>query len=514
MYIHHKNYRLTLFSLLLIAGFLLTACRDSQNEDDEQTNRESSENSSVETAVIKNTPFNEGINQLLAGDPDAALTIFEIMVDDRDDDETLYGEVGIAAVNIVNNDDATSTKDLRHLLRKLEGDDLLLGQALAHDALGTLYLQQGDFADASESLLTAITLSAAANNVLWQASLTQKAGRAYAMQQINGLAYDYTLQAYNLYTQQDNPENQARSLIQLGQIFTQLGLLENALTSYQDAEDVASANDNTQLLVDVLIGQGDIKAAQGEVEQAKAHYTEALALVQGKESTAEATSLLKLGQMQAQTGEIETASASYAAAKAIFTSKGDTNMVATVEEALAYLPTGKVNVNLVQNPGNEEALINNAIPKWTVEAGLTNWRRGQEVTAAEGEAHFFVGAATEEIAELCQQIDITNYALYIDSETQTFELALYTQVYPPSIFSSADSSQYLLEYYGESEDDLLDLFSSPEYQPFGRWEEITQTITPPIGTRAIRLCLRSIKYGGFDSDGYFDDISLIALPPK
>lgn len=512
MFLHRKKYTFTIL-LLLICALLLTACADSQNENDEQGSEALTDNSSVETAVSENKLFNEGLNNLLEGDFEAALTTYETMLAANGDD-ALYGEVGIAAVQVTNDDAATTPKDLQRLLHELEGKNLPLGEALIHDSLGTLYLQQGAYADAAISIQTALALSEGVSNPLWRASLAQKAGTAYAMQHINGLAYDYTLQAYNLYAAQDSQTLQVRSLIQLGQIYTQLGFLEDALTSYLDAEEAISSVDDAHLLASVLLGQGNVKAAQGQTEQALEHYKEALGLVQGESSVVEATIRLELGKTQAQSGETEAASANFTTAKDIFTAQGDLAMVAAVEESQAYVPTGEFNVNLVQNPGNELDLVNGAIPEWAVEAGLTNWQRGQEVAAAEGEAHFFVGAATEEIAELCQQIDVGSYALYIDGEKQTFELTLYTQVYPPSLFSSADSSQYLLEYYGESEDELLDLFTSPEYQPVGRWEEITQTIMLPVGTRAIRLCLRSIKYGGIDSDGYFDNISLVAKPPE
>ena len=509
----HREKRIFVVPLLLICTLLVTACADSQNRNNEPTTEGSSNNSSEETAVSENPRFNEGLNNLLEGDTDAALSTFEALLDDSGEDE-LYGKVGIAAVHVANRDDDTSKEDLQRLLRELEGSNLPLGEALIHDSLGTLYLQQGAYADATTSIQMALALSEGANNSLWHASLAQNVGKAYAMQHINGLAYDYTLKAYNLYAAQNSPTNEVNALIQLGQIYTQLGLLEDAFTSYLNAEEALGNMDNAQLMASVLLGQGNIKAAQGQVGQALDHYQKALDSVQGESSVVEATIRLKLGQIQAQSGETKAANDNFALAMEIFTAQGDQVMVAAVEEAQSYIPTGEFNVNLVQNPGNEMELVNGAIPEWTVEAGLTNWQRGQEVAAAEGEAHFFVGAATEEIAELCQQIDVGSYALYIDSEKQTFELTLYTQVYPPSLFSSADSSQYLLEYYGQSEDELLNLFTSNEYQPVGRWEEIKQLITPPSGTRTIRLCLRSIKYGGIDSDGYFDDISLAALPPE
>ena len=513
MCLHLKNYRYVIFSFLLISILILSACNDSPKGSDEPIDQESVATVSTAENIANDNPFNTGLNSLLEGDAPAALTTFERMLE-ADGDDVLYGEVGIAAVQTVSDEGETTPADLQNLLRKIEGSALPLAEALIYDSLGTIYIQQAAYEDAADSLRTALALSEGANNPLWNASLARKIGETYTMQHINGLAYDYTLQAYNLYLIEGNTTNQVRSLIQLGQVYNQLGLLEDALSSYVEAEEMASTIGDTPLLASLLMGKGDIKAAQGQSNEATAHYTEALTLVKGEDSMIEGTILLKLGNMQAQTGEIEPALTNYQASEAIFELQGNLVMLAAVEEALAYLPTGEFNVNLVLNPGNEAALVNNLIPEWTVEAGLTNWRRGQEVEAAEGEVHFFVGAASEEIAELCQQIDVSEYALYIDGAKQKFELSLYIQVYPPSLFSSADASQYLLEYYGELEEELLDLFSSPEYQPVGHWEQITQTFAPPVGTRAIRLCLRSIKYGGLDSDGYFDGLSLIALPPE
>lgn len=498
---YYRPYHIIFVSIFLLAMLLSAACRRSSNAPDELGNQEGQPTADL--------PFDTALENLLAGDNEAAVESFTALRD-ASGDEALYGEIGLAAMQAANHNNDT---ELQSLLRQLEGNDLPFAKALVYDLLGTVYLQQGAYVEATASLETALNLSEAANHSLWQASLTQRTGRAYAMQNIHGLAYDYTLQAHNLYAAQNSVVNKGRSLLQLGQIYRQMGFFEDALASYLEVEEMVRDTDAPELLAASLLGQGDVQAAQGEIEQALSHYEAALMRVQGSNTLAEANALFKLGEAQAQTGDIEAARASYAAAQAIFTAQGDDRMVAAVEAAMAYLPAGEFNVNLVQNPSNEEEVVGGVIPGWQVEAGLTNWRRGQEVAAADGDFHFFVGAATEETAELCQQIDVSDYALLIDNEKQQFELTLHTQVYPPSLFSSADASQYLLEYYGEA-DDLLDLFASPHYQSVGSWEQVAQTVTPPIGTRAIRLCLRSIKYGGFDSDGYFDGISLIALPPK
>lgn len=495
-----------LFICLFLACMPIAACRTSIGNRDQTAGK-----GGAELTLPDHTLFHTAINRLSSGDAGSARTALEAApAADVEDDP--YGAVGRAALQVADHDLVMTPADLQQLLRALEGQDLPLAEALAYDALGTLYLQQDQPVEAVPRLQTALALAERANHPSWAATVAQKLGGAFARLGINGLAYDYTLRAHHDFTHQAETAGQVSTFMQLGTIYAQLPLLDEARNSYAAAIELARTTDDVPLLAGTLLGQGDVLAQQGQWADAETVYAEALALVQTEHPALEAQSQFKLGQLHMQLGEIETAQSHLSAAQTIFATLGDSTMLPLVEEAIALLPSAEFNVNLVQNPGAEAELVDGAVPGWVVEAGLTNWRRGREVEPFEGQFHFFVGATPEEIAELCQLIDVNDYALLIDQGEQEFELTLYTQIYPPVFFSSADASQFLLEYYGTTLDKLLDVFISPHYQSIGEWEKVVEVVTPPDGTRTIRLCLRSIKFGGFDSDGYFDEISFVALP--
>lgn len=174
--------------------------------------------------------------------------------------------------------------------------------------------------------------------------------------------------------------------------------------------------------------------------------------------------------------------------------------------------SGSYNANLIQNPSNEEGMENGEIPGWTVVSG-SGWALGRDdVAAYDGNYYFDAGVAGTTNADLCQFIDVTAFNKTIDKGIQEFELEFAVRSYPAQLFVPADGAQALVIFFDENKD-VLDTLSSDVYFSTSNWSLKLFSITASPGTRIVSVCLRSILYGGYDSDGYFDAISFVAIEP-
>ena len=173
---------------------------------------------------------------------------------------------------------------------------------------------------------------------------------------------------------------------------------------------------------------------------------------------------------------------------------------------------GAYDVNLLQNPSNEEGMSNGEIPGWTVVSGSGWGIGGDDVPAYDGQYYFDAGQAGTTNADLCQFIDVSTYGKAIDQGKQDFQLDFAVRSFPAQLFVPADGAQALVYFFDENKNDLDALYSD-EYFSTGNWDLRSFIITAVPGTRILAVCLRSILYGGYDSDGFFDAVSLIALEP-
>ncbi|MEZ4645825.1 MAG: trypsin-like peptidase domain-containing protein [Chloroflexota bacterium] len=122
--------------------------------------------------------------------------------------------------------------------------------------------------------------------------------------------------------------------------------------------------------------------------------------------------------------------------------------------------TASFNINLIQNPGNEEPLENGEIPFWEEAAG-NNWGKNSEVPVYEGRAYFDAGEAGQ-YAVLRQTIDVSGFAASIDQGNQEFAFAAYMRSYPLQTFVPVDSAQVFLEFLN-ADGEELDTVQSEEY---------------------------------------------------
>ena len=167
-----------------------------------------------------------------------------------------------------------------------------------------------------------------------------------------------------------------------------------------------------------------------------------------------------------------------------------------------------INGNLVANPGNELALVNNEIPNWTEVQGTT-WTRANESTGAgfpepqRGQAYFFAGDTDQ--AELRQDIDVSAFAGTIAAGTQQFEF----QVYLRSLAETApDVGRVILEYRNAANTSMIASLDSGLISTTTGWHLTEDTRVAPLGTGWVRIRLIATRNTGTTNDVFFDSVSL------
>ena len=114
---------------------------------------------------------------------------------------------------------------------------------------------------------------------------------------------------------------------------------------------------------------------------------------------------------------------------------------------------------------------------------------------------------------MAQFVDLASYAAAIDAGKQQLSVEVYMRSFPPQPFVPVDGSQFGLTFF-DANDKVIDSVITDQYFATDYWLQYAETITVPPGTRYVAVRLGSIKYGGYDSDGYFDNVSVVALPPE
>ena len=309
--------------------------------------------------------------------------------------------------------------------------------------------------------------------------MTEKGDEAFASSEYQ-TALGYYQQALTLAVESENQENKATALYNIGHVYLEQGLAELAL-------------ENLEKALNIRIELGDTE------EKSK---DELISL---------AEEWMNVAILQQLINDNPAALHSYQEALSIYETVGDVESIRIVEAQIDTLPEFEFNVNLVQNPGNEEPLVNGEIPYWEEVSGI-NWGRNAEVPVYEGNAYFDAGEAGE-YAELRQIIDVSGYTMSIDDGQQKFVIEVHMRSYPLQLFVPVDGAQLSIGFY-DADNEPLDYVISEQYFVTDRWAEYINTLLAPRGTRKISIHLVSHKYGGYDSDGYFDGLSLVALPPE
>ncbi|HKQ04260.1 MAG TPA: LamG-like jellyroll fold domain-containing protein, partial [Blastocatellia bacterium] len=170
-------------------------------------------------------------------------------------------------------------------------------------------------------------------------------------------------------------------------------------------------------------------------------------------------------------------------------------------------PDQAVSFNLLQNPGNEQPLVNGKIPAWTEVTG-TSWTQATAgangfPTSYQGSTYFYPGQVAQ--AELSQDVEVSAFAASIAAGTLTFRFKGYVRSFDES---PADSSRIIVEYRDATNAAVLASFDSSALQATAQWTLVSDTRTAPAGTRWIRVRLIGVRNTGVNCDSYFDHLTL------
>jgi len=386
-------------------------------------------------------------------------------------------------------------------------------QGLIIGEIGGLYFDQEKYDLALSKFQEALALDREAKNQEAEADMLGMIGFTYYLKESYDKAIDSFEQLLTLSRDLKDVTNQARALTGLGTSHNDLGEYQQAVDYLEQAKTLAQETDDIFLEGDTHANLGISYYGLDEYPKSLASFEQSIALYQqvegrdGSSSLAEAWT--KMAFVQQQVNDYEAALNSYQEALSIYETLGDEALIETAKENIALLPRFEFGVNLIQNPGNEEPMVNGEIPYWEEVSGV-NWGQNAEVPVYEGSAYFDAGEAGQ-YAELRQIIDVSGFATRIDQNQQEFAVEAHMRSYPLQAFVAVDGAQLGIAFY-DADGETLDFMITDQYFVTDRWLEFTDTLLAPEGTRSIGVHLASIKYGGYDSDGYFDGLSLVALP--
>jgi len=175
------------------------------------------------------------------------------------------------------------------------------------------------------------------------------------------------------------------------------------------------------------------------------------------------------------------------------------------------------NVELLVNPGCEDPPHGAGLPGWTAVSG--NWgRRDRNPLPKEGNFYFFPGQAP--LAVLEQLVDVSRYSATIDAGEQPFTFRGYVRSYPVAGGKKKkpkpkpDACRIVTESLAGDAAQVLARTDTGPIVSVGEWRLIEGTRVVPGGTRFIRVRLISVRHSGNNNDGYFDGLSLKAMPPE
>ncbi len=193
---------------------------------------------------------------------------------------------------------------------------------------------------------------------------------------------------------------------------------------------------------------------------------------------------------------------------------------ATVNGNLVLNDTIWVDTILLSAPGNNliinpSAEVDPLSLGWTAVSTGTNCYTGSNwrVTGSQNGfpptvdgAQFFYSGCGSVNGELYQEIDLSSYAINIDSGLQGFLISTNIRSYAES---PPDTGQIILDFLDASMA-VLGSFTSGKTTNTTGWVNYVGTIPAPVGTRSFRITLKSFKGTAFGTsvDAYFDDFAM------
>ncbi len=175
----------------------------------------------------------------------------------------------------------------------------------------------------------------------------------------------------------------------------------------------------------------------------------------------------------------------------------------------------KPSSNLIFN-GSAEIPRYDTIPKgwqnikghWISEEGDS---AHHDFAHAQDSSHYFFGGYGL-VCILQQEADVNQYAKTIDNKKQKFILSGFEQTLDQGLLS--DQGMLKVECLDATKNKILDSIQTDTLMSKTKWTPVTDTFLAPPSTRFIRVQLVAFRNVGGDNDGYFDNISLVALPSQ
>ncbi len=171
--------------------------------------------------------------------------------------------------------------------------------------------------------------------------------------------------------------------------------------------------------------------------------------------------------------------------------------------------------NLIIN-GSAEMPNYDSVPKsWINIQG--NWVSAEgdsihhDYAHAQDSSHYFFGGYGL-VCVLQQDADVSKYAKEIDEKKQKFILSGFEQTLDQGKLS--DQGMLKIECLDASKNKTLYSDSTDTLMSKTKWQAVADTFSAPTNTRFIRVQLVAFRNVGSDNDGYFDNISLVAMPSQ
>ena len=168
--------------------------------------------------------------------------------------------------------------------------------------------------------------------------------------------------------------------------------------------------------------------------------------------------------------------------------------------------------NLIIN-GSAEIPNYDSVPKgWENITG--NWVSAEGDSAhhdfahAQDSSHYFFGGYGL-VCILQQDADVSKYSKTIDGKKQKFILSGFEQTLDQGKIS--DQGMLKIECLDASKTKTLYSDSTDTVMSKTKWQAVADTFSVPPNTRFVKVQLVAFRNVGGDNDGYFDNISLIAL---
>ena len=174
-------------------------------------------------------------------------------------------------------------------------------------------------------------------------------------------------------------------------------------------------------------------------------------------------------------------------------------------------------VDLVENGGNDDALVGGEISGWTEVSGTTWTQRATSPNPQAGSAYFNAGNNGTSFpdayeGELAQTIDVSFLSGNIDAGLQEFIFIGYVSGWESRAGNSSDddTAQIIVDYQNSSGGSLgsYDTGAANYNYHTDGWTQMTDTRFAPTGTRQIEISLIAERVDGTNNDGYFDSIQL------